>query len=80
MPISRTLPMPLSQSVSPSVLRVTTAECVEFDAVASGCVLVPQPASTTSAASAARDLIVGTETVPAVELERLRGELALALG
>src|SRR3954464_10969940 len=35
-PMTRTFPIPLSQTVSPSVLRVTTAGCVEFDAVASG--------------------------------------------
>src|SRR4051795_11796059 len=78
-PISRTLPIPLSQSVSPSVVRVTLAACVEFDAVASGCVLVPQLASAMLAASAARALIVGAEAVPAVQLERLGGELCLAL-
>src|SRR3954447_1078150 len=79
MPISRTLAMPLSQSVSPSVLRVTTASCVELEAVASGCALVPQPASAMKAASAARALVVGTETVPAIELQRLGREGCLAL-
>src|SRR4051812_41325321 len=54
-PMTRTFPIPLSQTVSPSVLRVTTAGCVEFEAVASGWVLVPQPAAASAAAANSSD-------------------------
>jgi hypothetical protein len=56
MPISRTLPIPLSQSVSPSVLRVTIAACVELDAVSSGCELA-HPARATVAPTAAMAVV-----------------------